>query len=156
LSAYPSSVARKAAAGRWSLIKIGWSSMAYLRIASIPFLAVALSWSAADSPLSVKRDTALARINACLRRNEVSSRECRGLNKQIETLIDVYRSGDKSVLPTLLQFTYLTDFYGEVLRSDPEFFLTAVTQLPEDQRDAVGMGLAGGPFGLRNKNNLRN
>ena len=78
-----------------------------------------------------RRDKALQGINTCLRRNEVSSRECKHLNRDVETLVDVYRGGDKSVLLTLFQFTYLTDFYDEALLSDSHSFLTAMTQLPE-------------------------
>jgi hypothetical protein len=100
--------------------------------------------SHAESSPTARRDKALERINACLQRNEVPSRQCKKLNKNIETLVDVYRKGGKSVLPTLFRFTYLTDFYGEALLSDPEGFLTAVAQLPKTNQEAVATGLAGG------------
>jgi hypothetical protein len=59
----------------------------------------------------------------------------------------VYKTGDKSVLPTLFQFTYLTDFYDEALLSDPEGFLTAMAQLPNKNQHAVAAGIARGcPF----------
>ena len=79
---------------------------------------VALTASALSSgqtPLTTKRDKALRGIQACLERNEVSSRECKHLNQDVATLVEVYRGGDKSVLPTLFRFTYLTDFYDEAL-----------------------------------------
>ena len=103
-----------------------------------------------DSAMSAKRDKALQEINACLRRNEVSSRECRHLNQDVETLVEVYKGGDRSVLPTLFRFTYLTDFYDEALLSDPDRFLTAAVQLPKKEQQAVADGIAGGTFGLRN------
>jgi hypothetical protein len=100
------------------------------RILALVFtLAVSISFYAGRPPIS-RREKALQGINACLRRNEVSSRECKPLNHDVETLVDLYRGGNKSVLPTLFQFTYLTDFYDEALLSDPDGFLTALTQLP--------------------------
>ena len=102
--------------------------------------------SHADSSLTNRRDKALEGIKACLHRNEVASRECKHLNQNVETLVEVYRSGDKSVLPTLFRFTYLTDFYGEALLSDPEGFLSAVTELPEREQREVADGIAGRHF----------
>src|SRR5215472_2422021 len=99
---------------------------------------------------TTKRDKALDRIKACLRRNEVSSRQCKHLNQDVATLVEVYRGGDKSVLPTLFRFTYLTDFYDEALLSDPDGFLTAMTHLPQKEQQAVADAIAGGfTFQLR-------
>ncbi len=109
------------------------------------FTVVAAISSFAESP-STRRDEALKKINACLRRNEVSSRECKTLNQNVQVLVDVYRSGDKSVLPTLLHFTYLTEFYDGALLSDPDGFLTAIKQLPEREQKQVAAGIAGGAF----------
>jgi hypothetical protein len=112
---------------------------------AIALLAVTASvFSPADSSLTTKRDHALEGIKACLRRNEVLSRECKHLNQDVATLVEVYRGGDKSVLPTLFEFTYLTDFYDEALLSDPEGFLTAMAQLPKKKQQAVAAGIAGG------------
>jgi hypothetical protein len=87
-----------------------------------------------------------------MQRNEVSSRECRKLNTNVETLIEVYKQGDKTVLPTLFRFTYLTDFYGDALLADPDGFLTEMSHLPENDQKAVAAGIAGrGTFGLRTK-----
>jgi hypothetical protein len=107
--------------------------------------------SYADSSLTERRDKALEGINACLRRNEASSRKCKKLNENVETLVDVYRAGDKSVLPTLFRFTYLTDFYGDALLSDPDGFLGGLARLPNKDRQAVAVGIAGGMFRLRSK-----
>lgn len=104
----------------------------------------ASAWSYADSSTTAKRDKALAAIKTCIHRNEVSSRECKHLNQDVQTLVEVYRGGDKSVLPTLLRFTYLTDFYDEALLSDPDGFLSAMAQLPAKDQQAVAAGLAGG------------
>ena len=102
----------------------------------------------ADSSVDLKREAALKGIAACLRRNEASSRECKSLNKNVEILVDIYRQGDKSVLPTLLRFTYLTKFYDETLVADPDSFLTAVSNLPNADQRSVAAGLAGSRFGL--------
>ncbi len=111
---------------------------------AVALLAVAASVSShADSSLTTRRDKALEGIRACLHRNEVSSRECKHLNRDVETLVEVCRSGDKSVLPTLFRFTYLTDFYDEALLSDPEGFLRAMVQLPLKEQQAVASGIAG-------------
>jgi hypothetical protein len=115
-------------------------------------LAVGISISSqAESSPSDRRDQALRRISACLRRNEVSSRECKNLNENVQTLVDVYKSGDKTVLPTLFRFTYLTDFYGDALLSDPDGFLTAMAQLHDQDRGAVSNGIAGGTWGIRSR-----
>jgi hypothetical protein len=62
--------------------------------------------------------------------------------------MDIYRQGDKTVLPTLLRITYLTDFYGEALVSDPNGFLNAASQLSERDRQQVTLGLAGAVNGV--------
>jgi hypothetical protein len=124
-----------------------------MRTSSFLFLFVVFASisSYADSSPTVGRDQALKRIDACLRRNEVSSRECKHLNEDVETLVGVYKGGDKTVLPTLFRFTYLTDFYGQALLSDPDSFLTAMARLPEQDQKAVTDGIAGGMWGLRNR-----
>lgn len=125
-----------------------------LRIIALSVLALTVpALSYGQTSLTTRRDKSLERIRACLRRNEVSSRQCKHLNQDVATLVEVYRSGDKSVLPTLFAFTYLTDFYDEALLSDPEGFLTAMTHLPEKEQQEVAVGIAGGiagpTFGLR-------
>jgi len=124
------------------------SVCALVLVVAVAFMAAVLSYG--QTPLTIKRDKALERIKACLRRNEVSSRECKHLNQDVGNLVEVYRSGDKSVLPTLFRFTYLTDFYDEALLSDPEGFLTAMTHLPLKEQQEVAAGIAGGlTFELR-------
>ncbi len=108
-------------------------------------LTAVLSINAETSP-KTHRDEAVKKIDACLKRNEVSSHQCKKLNQNIQVLVDVYRAGDKSVLPTLLKFTYLSEFYDEALLSDPEGFLSAVKQLPDEQRREVAIGISGGYF----------
>src|SRR4051812_25021119 len=98
--------------------------------------------SYADSSMTAKRDKALAGIKACLHRNGVSNRECRHLDQGVQTLVAVYRGGDKSVLPTLLRFTYLSAFYDEALLSDPDGFLSAMAHLPAKDQQAVAAGIA--------------
>jgi hypothetical protein len=84
----------------------------------------------------------------CLRSKEAPSRECENRNKNIATLEALYRRGDKTVLPTLLHFTYLTDFSGESLVADPDTFLKAIFNLSGPAQQAVATGMAGGMFGL--------
>ncbi len=105
----------------------------------------------AQESVTERRDKALAEIGSCLARNEASSRQCKDLNKSLDTLVDAYRSGDKSVLPTLFQFKYLTDFYDEALIADPDGFLMAAARLSEKDQKSVATGIAGGMFGLHSK-----
>ncbi len=92
--------------------------------------------SYADGPLSA-RDKALARVQACLRSNNVASRQCKNVSKDTQILLDVYRRGDKTVLPTLLKVDHLGDFFREAFVSDPDGFLTAVSELPESNQQQV-------------------
>lgn len=117
-----------------------------MRTCAILFILAFTVLSHAESSPIARRDEALRKINACLRRNEASSRECKRLSQNVQILVDVYKSGDKSVLPTLLHFAYLTEFYDEALLSDPNEFLTAIGALPEKDRRKVADGIAGGPF----------
>jgi hypothetical protein len=110
------------------------------------FAVTAVTSSNAESNPAARRNDAIKQIGVCLRRNEVSSRQCKKLKRNIQLLIDAYRGGDKSVLPVLLKFTYLTDFYDEALLSDPEGFLGAVGQLPKKAQREVAIGIAGGYF----------
>lgn len=110
------------------------------------FVLVTSLFSFSESVSNDRRDKALKEIDSCLRRNEVSSHECRNLNQNVATLIDVYNAGDKSVLPRLFRFTYLTDFYDDALLADPDSFLNAMGRLPEADQRAVAAGIAGGPF----------
>lgn len=104
-----------------------------------------------DPSSTAKRDTALREIHACLQDNEVSNHQCKRLNANVQLLVDIYRQGDKTVLPTLFMFPYLTNFFGDALLNDPAGFLTTLSSLsPKDQRD-VATGLAGGIFFLRTK-----
>jgi hypothetical protein len=107
--------------------------------------AISILSNAESSPTS-RRDEALRKAKACLPGSEASSGQCKNLNQNIQILVDVYKSGDKSVLPTLLHFTYLTDFYDEALLSDPEGFLAAIKELPGKEQRQVADGIAGGPF----------
>jgi len=107
--------------------------------------------SSADTSPTARRDKTLAKVNACIRRNEVSSRQCRKLDEHLKTLIEVYQGGDKSVLPTLFRFTYLTDFYGDALIADPYTFLTNMAQLSKENQLAVARGVSGGMFRLRSR-----
>lgn len=121
-----------------------------MRIAPILVLLAAIPSFAESSP-SAKRDASLKAINSCIQRNEASNRACRKLNENVETLVQVYKQGDKSVLPVLFRFTYLTDFYGEALLADPDGFLSALNRLQEKDQKAVAAGLAGPMVGLRTK-----
>jgi hypothetical protein len=121
-----------------------------MRSASLFALLVAML-SHADSSPTARRDAALKAISACIQRNEVSSRECKKMNANVQTVVEVYQQGDKTVLPTLFKFPYLTDFYGEALLADPDGFLTEMGRLPQRDQKAVVAGIAGGMFGIRTK-----
>jgi hypothetical protein len=108
----------------------------------------------ADSSPAPGRDEAIQRINECSR-SDVSRRECTHLNNDIETLVVIYRKGDKSVLPVLFRFPWLTNFYGEALLSDPNGFLSALTQLPKQDQKTVVAGISGGMLGLNNKERFK-
>lgn len=95
----------------------------------------------------ISKERALARIDACLQKNEASARECADLKANINVLIDAYKSNDKSVLPALLRFDYLTDFFDDALLSDPGGFLSTVGALSRDRQNAVFAGMAGPQFG---------
>jgi hypothetical protein len=107
--------------------------------------------SYAESSLATRRDRAMAEVSACLQSKNSSGRQCKHLGQNVDILVDVYQQGDKSVLSTLFQFTYLGDFYDRALLADPKGFLTAMTALPDKDQKEVAAGLAGGMFGLRNK-----
>src|SRR5579863_8613770 len=111
-------------------------------ISLLSCLAPTASLDARSSSTEI-RDKALAGIKACLRHNETDSRECRDLNKNVETLIDVYRDGDKSVLPTLFRVPYLKDFYGDALLADPIGFLEELAKLSGDDQKGIAESLAG-------------
>ena len=104
--------------------------------------------SYADSSSDERRDKIVREIETCLRHRGVSSWSCRHQNENIKALTDIYWQGDKTVLPTLLRVTYLTDFYGEALVSDPDGFLNATAQLSERERQVVALGISGAVNGL--------
>jgi hypothetical protein len=122
-----------------------------MRIVTSLFAVLVSVLSSADLSPTARRDAALKGINACVQRNDVSSRECKKLNANVHTLVEVYKQGDKTVLPTLFQFSYLTDFYGDALLADPDGFLTAMGRLLEKDQKAVAVGIAGGMFGLHSR-----
>ena len=112
-------------------------------------LLVATSY--ADSSSTARRDAALKAINACLQRDEVASRECRKINANVQTVVEGYKQGDKTVLPTLFKFTYLNVFYGDALLADPDGFLTEMSHLPEKNEGEAAAGVGVGMFGIRTK-----
>lgn len=81
-------------------------------------------------------------VEACLHRNYVPSRECKNFNKNVNTLVDIYWQGEKTVLPMLLRVTYLSNFYSTALIADPDAFLTAVSHLPAKQQRAIAQSIA--------------
>jgi hypothetical protein len=60
--------------------------------------------------------------------NEVSGRQCKKLGANVQALVQVYKQGDKRVLPTLFKFAYLGDFQDETLLEDPAGFPSALGQ----------------------------
>jgi hypothetical protein len=92
------------------------------------------------------KEQAIARIESCLRRWDSSNRACSDPNANIGVLIGAYKNGDKSVLPEILKFSYLTNFFGDALLSDPNSFLSTVNTLPSGRQNAIATGLAGEQF----------
>jgi len=130
-----------------------------MRITTLLLFAVAISIPCnCELPSRAKRDDALSQLNNCLKRNVPGhhwtwrdDRACKNNNRNVQVLVDVYKAGDKSVLPTLFHFTYLTDFYDEALLSDPEAFLGAMNQLSEIEKRQVADGLAGNMLWIRSR-----
>src|SRR5271170_1561558 len=104
--------------------------------------------SSADSSKDSERDHALKGVDACLNHIEPYSRQCKSLKKNIATLEDLYRQGDRTVLPTLLKFNHLGDYFGDRVIADPNTFLTEVSELSEPDQQSVAYSIAGGSFGL--------
>jgi hypothetical protein len=133
------------------------------KLIALSAVVFAATLSCAQAPLTAKRDQALHRIQACVHTNNVSSRRCKHVNQDVETLVQVYRSGDKSVLATLLRVAYvsgrswvvLTGFYNEALLSDPDGFLTAMSRLSPKEQQTVAAGIAGGIHNLDRFNAIR-
>ena len=59
--------------------------------------------SFADSSLTARRDAALKAVNACVQRKEVSSRECKKLNANVQTLVDCLQARRQDRLADPLQ-----------------------------------------------------
>jgi len=114
----------------------------------LPIFFALIGTALSESTSIPKRDAALNGINSCMKRNEVSSRECRKLKENIATLEAAYRDGDKSVLPTLFHVTYSITFYQEALLADREGFLDALSKLPEKDREPVIDAIAGGIYDM--------
>jgi hypothetical protein len=127
----------------YNLGKIMKGLLVFALLLSIPALA--------DSSFTAQRDVALKQIHSCLEQNYGSSPHCKGLEGNIQVLVNLYKDGDKSVLPTLFMFPNMTEFLADALTADPEPFLTALSHLPEKDQRAVATGIAGGMFGLRDK-----
>jgi hypothetical protein len=110
----------------------------------------------AESYKNTERDSALKRIQACERSKEAFSRACSTKKSDAQLLAELYRKGDKSVLPTLLRLKYLSDFYDEALSADPDGFLDALGDLPQSDRDEVALAMAGGAFKPLEKKRFEN
>ena len=139
---------------RYLLELIGDRGCEIMRSTALFVLLVSIL-SFADSSLTARRDAALKAVDACVQRNEVSSRECKKLNANVRTLVNVYKQGDKTVLPTLFKFTYLTDFYGDALLADPDGFITEMSRLPGKDQEAVVRWYRGGDFWTPHKRAIR-
>jgi hypothetical protein len=124
----------------WRCVKIG--------CLSIVAVLVIVTASYSDSSMIERRDKALKEVAACLKRDAAPIRECKNINKNMQTLMDVYKQGDRSVLPTLLQFSCPRNFLGDALIDDTEGFLSVVANLPEVNQQAVALSVAGRPLGL--------
>jgi hypothetical protein len=107
--------------------------------------------SFADSSQDTAQAKAERELETCVRGGKGSKDACRHQAKDIDILITGYKGGDKSVLPVLFHFSYLTDFYGDALTADPNTFLAALANLPADEREWAERGLAGGNSWIKTK-----
>jgi hypothetical protein len=105
---------------------------------------------------NIERDRALERIEACERSNYAFSPSCGTKKNDVQFLTELYRKGDKSVLPALLHLKYLSDFYNETLLADPDSFLDALGSLPQGDLDEVALAMAGGGFRTLEKRRFEN
>ncbi len=121
-----------------------------MKIACLIFAAfLAVPAGSQTGPVTTaQRDLALKRTQAYAQSNNGSNRKLTYSEKETSKLEDAYWQGDKKVLPKLLKMGYLTWFYGKALNADPEGFLTAMSHLPEANRQWVTASLGGGMFGV--------
>ncbi len=98
--------------------------------------------------LNTTRDKTLKQVDACISRHNVLSRQCKNMKKDVQTLVDAYWEGDKTVLPTLFRVAYLGDFYTEALIRDPDGFLSSMSSLSSREQHAVEIGISRGVLGI--------
>lgn len=103
----------------------------------------------ADRSPTAKRDKALKSIRAEMRSKEYSSRLCGKLSADIGTLAEVYKQGDKSVLPTLFAVytsgKSISCDSGAVIEHQAEFWMgvalghhsAAMGQVPDKRQKTV-------------------
>ena len=119
------------------------------RLMAIWVLLIALPLGAREiSPQ--RRDTALKTVAACINAR-VQSKACKNEKAAEDILIQIYRDGDKSVLPTLLRIGYLAQLYQEQVVADTDSFLSALAVTPKEPRGWVIDNMVGGVFGLNNR-----
>ena len=127
-----------------------------MRVIGLILAFLASTSAVAKNPSTIGKDEALKNINACLQRNEMSSRECKNINANVEALTLIYSAGDKTVLPALFKFTYLTNFFDDALIADTEGFLTALAELPVAEQTEAMRGIAGGMFKIGTRDRFEN
>jgi hypothetical protein len=109
--------------------------------------AVLLSQTVSADTTNSKRERAIAQLDACRQSNNVASKVCKKTRASTKLLMELYREGDKSVLPALLRESNLREFYDDSVVSDPEGFLAELAKQPESLQESVARSMAG-MFGL--------
>jgi hypothetical protein len=107
------------------------------------FFLTALSASA------VSREEALRKLDACV--HSKSGRKCNHIQSAEETLARLYRQGDKSLLPALMETTWMGDLYADAALNDTASYLSALSTLDEPKRRAVEASMAGGLKGWQHE-----
>lgn len=107
-------------------------------------LAIVLSFSVSCGALpasAISREEALRKLDACV--HSKTGRECKKVKVAEETLRRLYREGDKSVLPALMEATWMGDLYADAVLDDTAGYLNALSTLSEPRQRAVESSMAG-------------
>ena len=105
------------------------------------------SFAVISSPaFAISREEALRKLDACV--HSKTGRECEKVKVAEEALTRLYRQGDKSLLPVLMEATWMGDLYAEAALDDTAAYLSALSSLARPRQQAVELNMAGGMMGL--------
>ena len=119
--------------------------MKILSTSLVLMLGSALLLPALTAP-QLSREEALRKLEACV--NSKTGEECNDIKVAAETLARLYRQGDKSVLPALMEAPSMGEFLADALLDDTAGYLSALSTLPAPRQPGVESKMAGGLFSL--------